>query len=338
MSVRVLQAGTPEAIASAAAAGASVLAAGGLVAFPTETVYGLGAHALDSDAITRLYAAKGRPAHNPVIVHVADVDAARALARAWPEAATRLAAAHWPGPLTLVVRKRSDIPAAVTAGLDRVAIRIPDHPVALALLRAAAIPIAAPSANRSGGVSPTTAEHVVHAIGDRIDLVLDGGPTTVGIESTVVDVTTDPPTLLRPGMLTREILTATLGIAPVLPASVGERDARPSPGMLARHYAPDAEVRMVAGGAGALERAVADLAGTGASVAVLTWSGPPPEGATAGLRLPDDPAGYARGLYAALHALDREIDLLLIEVPPADPAWEAIRDRVRRASAPREGE
>lgn len=337
MTVVVLPTDSPVALADAVATAGHHLRAGQLVAFPTETVYGLGAHALDPAAIARLYAAKGRPSHNPVIVHVADVAAARELASDWPEAAARLAEAHWPGPLTLVVRKRAGVPAAVTAGLDRVAIRIPDHPVALALLRAAAVPVAAPSANRSGGVSPTTAAHVVDSLGDRVDLILDGGPTAVGIESTVVDVTTDPPTLLRPGMLSSAAVAATLGVVPRVPGAVGEEDARPSPGMLARHYAPEAQVRLVRSGAAAMRDALREVAAPGVRVGAVTWSLEVPGGAATGLRLPEDPAGYARELYAALHRLDGAADILLVELPPEGAAWDAIHDRLRRASTPPEG-
>src|SRR5919202_2722131 len=197
----------PEPIARAAA----VLKQGGLVAFPTETVYGLGANALDAAAVARIFAAKGRPAYNPLITHVADVAGARRLARHWPESAERLAAAFWPGPLTVVVPKRPEVPDAVTAGLDSVAVRVPAHPVALALLREAALPVAAPSANRSTQLSPTTARHVEQALGDRVDLILDGGPTRVGIESTVVDLTGDVPVLLRPGLLAARDLEPVVG-------------------------------------------------------------------------------------------------------------------------------
>ncbi|MBU6365517.1 MAG: threonylcarbamoyl-AMP synthase, partial [Gemmatimonadetes bacterium] len=205
-----VSAATPEAIRDAAAA----LRRGELVAFPTETVYGLGANALDPEAVARVYAAKGRPAWNPLIAHVADVAAARALARHWPPAAERLAAACWPGPLTLVLPKAAHVPDAVTAGRDAVGIRVPDHPVALALLHEAGVPVVAPSANRFTQVSPTTAGHVQEALGDRVAHILDGGPCQVGIESTVLDLTQDPPAILRPGMLDARQLAALLG-APV---------------------------------------------------------------------------------------------------------------------------
>ena len=188
-----------------------MLRAGGLVAFPTETVYGLGADALDPAAVRRIYEAKGRPAFNPIIVHVASIEHARRLARQWPAHATRLAQRFWPGPLTLVVPKDVTVPDIVTAGLDAVGIRVPAHPVALALIRAADLPVAAPSANRFTQLSPTSADHVAQALGDRIDVLLDGGPAQVGIESTVVDLTGPMPRLLRPGMISIASLEEVVG-------------------------------------------------------------------------------------------------------------------------------
>ncbi|HEX4470144.1 MAG TPA: L-threonylcarbamoyladenylate synthase, partial [Gemmatimonadaceae bacterium] len=186
---------------SAIAQAAEILRGGGLVAFPTETVYGLGANALDAGAVERIYSAKGRPSFNPLIVHVPDADGARALASEWPEPASRVAEKFWPGPLTIVLPKRSVVPDNVTAGLDSVALRVPANPVALALLRAARIPLAAPSANRSTELSPTTARHVERSLGDRVDLILDGGQTSVGIESTVLDLRSTRAAILRPGVI-----------------------------------------------------------------------------------------------------------------------------------------
>src|SRR4051794_29437194 len=217
---------------------ADVLRRGGLVAFPTETVYGLGANALDAEAVRRIFEAKGRPANNPIIIHVADVEQARQLVAGWPSEAERLAARFWPGPLTLVLPRRDVVPDLVTAGGSTVAIRVPAHPVALALIRAAGMPIAAPSANRSTQLSPTRAEHVLHTMRGRIDLVLDPGPTSGGLESTVLDLTTSPPRLLRPGLVTRSEVEAIIG--PIVLSSTAPLGAvsLPSPGMLPRHYAP----------------------------------------------------------------------------------------------------
>lgn len=327
---------------------------GELVAFPTETVYGLGANALDGEAVARIYAAKGRPAWNPVIAHVPTIDAARALSRDWPATAECLARAFWPGPLTLVVPKAPHVPDVTTAGLDAVAVRVPDHPVALALLVAAGIPVAAPSANRFTQVSPTTADHVVRSLGDRVPLVLDGGPCAVGIESTVVDCTGTDVVILRPGMLGRESLEhalAGLGVQvrhavrtvahDALPAS---EDAPRAPGMADRHYAPRADVWLFA--AAQRDEMAHALAAWRASRAAhspsrvhalllhgtltLDERDAPVVFTT---HMPDTPAAYARALYAALHDADaHDAALVLIEMPPEAPGWEGVRDRLTRAS------
>jgi len=317
----------PSVIARAAA----LLAQGRLVAFPTETVYGLGANALDPAAVARIYEAKGRPAYNPLIVHVSDAAAARRLVTAWPEAAERLAGRWWPGPLTLVLPKSREIPPEVTAGLETVALRVPAHPVALALLRAAGLPVAAPSANRSGEVSPTTAEHVQHSLGDRVPMILDGGPTPVGIESTVVDLTDRMPCLLRPGMVTQADLEAVVGPVRVPVAPLQPDTPRPSPGMLDRHYAPKARVLLYRGPADGQESA-SRARSRGGQVAALVrtarLSGVSPQE-----ELPDEPAAYARGLYGALRRLDQDgVAVILVEAPPGGPDWAAIRDRLDRAA------
>lgn len=342
----------PEVLAEAAAR----LRRGDLVAFPTETVYGLGANALDADAVARIYAAKGRPAWNPVIAHVASIAEARSLARHWPASAEALAAAFWPGPLTLVVPRASNVPDVVTAGLDAVGLRVPDHPVALALLRAARVPVAAPSANRFTHISPTTAAHVVRSLGERAPLVLDGGTCRVGIESTVVDCTGDDVVILRPGMLGRESLQEVLNPLGVMVRHAAARhvehdiaqlqhaDTPRAPGMADRHYAPRADVWLFEAeqreevGAALEARAAASGSSHGANgvVALLRtgpWRHPSPVSMQQQF-LPDDPARYAAGLYAALHEADmQDTALILLEAPPADdPAWDAVRDRVRRAA------
>jgi len=329
---------TPEAIRAAAAA----LRRGELVAFPTETVYGLGANALDPEAVARVYAAKGRPAWNPLIVHVADAGAARALVRHWPPAADRLAAACWPGPLTLVLPKGADIPAIATAGRDAVGVRVPDHPVALALLREAGVPVVAPSANRFTQVSPTTAAHVHAALGDRVAHILDGGPCQVGIESTVVDLTQDPPAILRPGMRTASDLTAIAGVpivdffAPSIRHDDVSNEAPLAPGQADRHYAPRADVWLMdPGQEGEIADALARRSlGDGGVVALLrTAHLPHTPTLPQVVRLPDDPAGYARALYAALHEADAAgRAVIVIERPPDTPAWRGIRDRLARAA------
>lgn len=307
---------------------------GGLVAFPTETVYGLGARADDADAVRAIYAAKGRPPGNPLIVHVADAAAAREVAASWPDAAERLAATFWPGPLTLVVARREGeggVVADAAAGGPTVALRVPAHPVALSLLEAARVPIAAPSANRSTAISPTTADHVLKSLGGRIDLVIDGGPTGFGIESSIVDATSAPAVLLRHGAVP---LSAIAALTPVVDAAAGvvaEGERARAPGGHARHYAPRARVALVP--AGAVHGEVMERRARGERAGSLerapgTVDGPPRE------VLPDDPAGYASGLYAALHRLeDAGCDVIVIARAPDGGAWAAVRDRLTRASA-----
>ncbi len=341
-----------------------VLRAGGLVAFPTETVYGLGANALDADAVARIYAAKGRPAWNPVIAHVDGVSAARALTTSWPAAAQRLAHAFWPGPLTLVLPRAPHVPAIVSAGLDAVAVRVPSHPVALALLTAAGFPIAAPSANRFTQLSPTTAQHVVASLGNRVELVLDGGPSDVGIESTVCDLTGPVPTLLRPGMITRAQLERVLGravhvasqeIALSLDGPGADDPAPRSPGMAERHYAPRADVWLLEAAQPDVAQRVSTLRKATPLDEVVQALGQRRRDRTHGagpvtallltpqllpmalldhvVHMPNDPAAYARQLYAALHAADAaQSSVIIIERPPNADGWVAILDRITRAA------
>jgi L-threonylcarbamoyladenylate synthase len=323
MRCQVLRVADDQAVALARAA--EVLQRGGLVAMPTETVYGLAAHALDGDALARLFAAKGRPAHNPVIVHVADADAARALASDWPDQAQRLAQRFWPGPLSLVVPRRPHIPDAVTAGGPTVALRVPAHPVALALLRTCGLPLAAPSANLSTQLSPTRAEHVLAGLAERIDLLLDAGPTPGGLESTVVDVTTAPPRLLRPGLVTRTEVEAVLGPLAGAVASAGPLRA---PGQLPRHYAPRTPLELVNGPAATR---VAELAGQ--RVGVLSIGEAALPAGVTGIALSAEPGGYSAGLYAALHTLDAaSLDVIVVELPPPGDDWLAVHDRLCRAA------
>lgn len=317
---------------------AGVLTRGGLVAFPTETVYGLGARADQPAAVQRIFAAKGRPATNPLIVHVASTAAARALAVRWPEVAERLAAAFWPGPLTLVVEARDGAVAPeVTCGGPTVAVRVPTHPAALALLRAVNIPVAAPSANRSTTVSPTSADHVSKSLGDAVDLVLDGGPIEAedqyGIESTIIDVTTEPPTLLRYGALDRATIERVCPLR-FAPSVATTREPARAPGSQALHYAPRAQVVLVEP-----ERAldeVTERRATGARVGLIERA--PGHGSAPHRELlPSDARGFGRGLYAALHRLDEAgCDVIVIARPPPGDAWDAARDRLSRAASPRD--
>lgn len=290
---------------------ARVIREGGLVAFPTETVYGLGANALDAAAVCRIFKAKGRPLTSPLIVHVDSVEAARGLVTDWPPLAAELAEKHWPGPLTLVLPKQPVAPDVVTAGLGTVGIRMPAHPVALALIREAGVPIAAPSANRFTQLSPTTADHVRAAFGDEL-LVLDGGPTNVGIESTVVSLAGAEPVLLRPGMIPFDEIRRAV--------AAGE-GAHPSPGMHERHYSPRAPLILIDAGATL----------PGGRVAYLWWN--VSRSAAKSVRMPASPEAYAAALYATLHDLDAEgWEIIAVERPPSGSAWTGILDRLERAS------
>jgi L-threonylcarbamoyladenylate synthase len=302
-------------------AAADLIRGGRLVAFPTETVYGLGANALDPAAVARIYEAKGRPAVSPLIVHVDSIEMARELVAEWPAAAETLARRYWPGPLTLVLAKQPCVPDIVTAGLGTVGIRVPAHPVALALIRAAGVPIAAPSANRFSGLSPTTAGHVRDSLGGAVDLILDGGPTDVGIESTVLSLAGRRPVLLRPGMVSQAEIEDLVG--PVEVAAGGGPGPHASPGMHRKHYSPATRLHLVEGGA-------VPGQGRGAYLGVCSE----PAGPVARLvRMPPDATAYAAALYETLHRLDREgLDWIAVERPPEGPEWAAILDRLERAA------
>jgi L-threonylcarbamoyladenylate synthase len=311
----------------------AILRAGGLVAFPTETVYGLGANALDDGAVRRVFETKGRPAHNPLIVHVPSTEDARALAARWPAAAERLAERFWPGPLTLVLPKRDLVPDQVTAGLPTVALRVPRHPVALALLRAAGVPVAAPSANPYTRVSPTTAQHVTRGLESGVDLVLDAGPTDVGIESTVVDLSGARPVLLRPGSISREELEAIVGPLGTAAAAAHEDAPRPSPGMVRQHYSPKGELRLFQAHQRAqMEQVARTATRSGVRVGGLLLQ-PLTASLTDPVMMPADPAGYAARLYSALHELDAAgCALILADAVPEGPEWAGVRDRLSRAA------
>jgi L-threonylcarbamoyladenylate synthase len=317
--------------AAGVAAAVEDLRAGRLVAFPTETVYGLGARARDPRAVADVFRAKGRPADHPLIVHVASADELDAWADPVPDAARRLARRLWPGPLTLVLRRAADVPDEVTGGQPTVAVRAPAHPVARALLRALGEGVAAPSANRFGRISPTTADHVASEFSDLALTILDGGPCEVGLESTILDLSEDRPRLLRPGAVSAADLESILD-RPV--AVEGRRasteDVPRVPGRLASHYAPSAPLRLADGE----DLEAAAIAAPG--VALLLRRAARPAAHRGPLRrLPDDPAGYGQGLYAALRALDAEgPPALVVERPPDAAAWSAVRDRLARAAGP----
>ena len=311
---------------------ARVLRAGGLVAFPTETVYGLGADASRDDAVGRIFAAKGRPRAHPLIVHLSPDERLTGWARDVPPEARRLAQLAWPGPLTLVLRRGPRVSPVVTAGADTVALRVPAHAMAQALLRAFGGGVAAPSANRFGAVSPTTALHVVADLGDQVDYVLDGGACDVGIESTIVDLSRGAPVLLRPGGVARETIEAVVG-----PLAAADAEAPAAPGTLASHYAPRAEV--IAAHPADVPAEVARAHGKVAVLAPASAFAAWPELAARACPLPDDPAGMARGLYAALRDLDAAgVDVVIAALPPAAGLGEAVGDRLRRAAGPRTSE
>ncbi|MGD9647363.1 MAG: L-threonylcarbamoyladenylate synthase [Pirellulales bacterium] len=312
---------------------ADVLRGGGLVAFATETVYGLGGVATDPSAVARIFAAKGRPATNPVIVHVADIAAARNLVLNWPPRAQRLAERFWPGPLTLVLPRGAGLPDLVTAGGSTVAVRVPAHPVALALMRAVGLPIAAPSANRSQRLSPTTADHVMKQLAGRIEMVLDSGPTSGGLESTVLDLSTDRPRLLRPGLLSLADLEAFLEERVLLGQQPGDSPIARSPGQQARHYAPSVPLKLREK---ASQQPLELSTSPGQLVGWLSFGAV--EGADRAhlctVAMPVGPAEYAARLYAALHELEAAgVSSIVVDAPPDLPAWQAVRDRLRRAAA-----
>jgi L-threonylcarbamoyladenylate synthase len=301
---------------------AEILRAGGLVAFPTETVYGLGADASNAKAVARLYAVKRRPADHPVIVHFGSMERALAWARDIPEAARRLAERFWPGPLTLILKRGAKAGDFITGGQDSVGLRVPSHPVAHALLEAFAGGVAAPSANRFGRISPTTAAHVREDLGADVDLVLEGGPSEVGIESTIVDLSGGKAVLLRPGAVSAQELDEFVKLEQPHAPSVRHS------GGLERHYAPRTPARLVA--SYALD---AELETLKARVAVLAFSRPD-ERVDYWLRMPREPAAYAHKLYAALRELDDAgCEHILVEAPPDAPEWAAVRDRLQKACA-----
>lgn len=304
---------------------AEILTRGGLVAFPTETVYGLGADASNAAAMARLYAVKRRPADHPVIVHFAQAQAAFGWAREVSEAARTLADKFWPGPLTLILKRSAKAADFVTGGQDTVGLRVPRHPVAHALLTAFGGGVAAPSANRFGRISPTSAAHVRADLGADVDLVLEGGASEIGIESTIVDLSGSGAILLRPGAIGREALEMALG-APIL-ENTAAPGARPRhSGGLERHYAPRTPTRLVA--AHALDQ---EIGASGGRVALLAFSRPDAR-INIWRRMPREPGAYARKLYATLRVLDGSgCDWILVERPPQTPEWTAVNDRLRRA-------
>lgn len=338
---------------AALARAADCLRRGGLVAFPTETVYGLGVNALDRDAVLRLFAAKQRPANDPLIVHVASIDSVAMLASHVPQSVETVGRRFWPGPLTVIVPKSDKVPDEVTAGLPSVAVRIPLHRVARALIEAAGIPVAAPSANLFSRPSPTQASHVIDDLGGRIDLVVDGGATTIGVESTVLDLTSNPPRILRPGAVTVDMLREVLGQVEVArgraASELSSGAAMPSPGMLTRHYSPRAELTLFEGDTrmalSSLLHVARDELAKGRSVGIIAADEDRSELADLAsdsrvslhmIGSHDEPAAVATKLYATLRELDAErVDVILVHAFRDDGLGAAVQDRLRRAAAGR---
>ena len=342
----VLPTHTPALFDAAVQRTVELLRRGDVVALPTETVYGLAANALDAEAVAKIYMIKARPAHNPIIVHVADVAMARRCVSDWPEAADKLAASFWPGPLTLVLRKSEEIPGIVTAEGDTVGVRWPSHPFIRAVIRKCGFPLAAPSANLSNQVSPTNAAHVRESLGAKLRLIVDGGQSQVGIESTVLDLTTHPPQVLRPGMIHAESLRAALhgldgsgdglgpGPSPLAPhTSVGPLR---SPGQLRRHYSPKAKLMVLKWRDDAdLFSQLSTLNPQYSLTHVIAHSHIPSGAGLVGVSvIPHDAEAYARAIYAELHRCDAEgASCIVVEALPAGSEWQAIADRLQRASS-----
>ncbi|WKJ90076.1 L-threonylcarbamoyladenylate synthase [Methylomonas montana] len=308
-----------------------LLRQGQLVAFPTETVYGLGADASNPDAVAKIFAAKGRPADHPLIVHIAGAEQIDNWAEMVPEAALKLAKAFWPGPLTIILKKKASVPLAVTGGQHTVALRVPANPVALQLLQAFGGGIAAPSANRFGHISPTQADHVAEELGDSVACILDGGPCSVGVESTIIDLTDEQPAILRPGRITRSQLKAVLQTEIRLSPQTKIR----APGMMAVHYAPHTMALLCA--TDTLIAMIDELCGKGKKIGILAFSQTISKLPSCPYQhlilLPEQAEHYEAALYGALRELDNlQLESILIEQPPDSEAWAAVNDRLSKAT------
>ena len=332
MTTEILPTHTPALFTAAVKRASHLLRAGEVVALPTETVYGLAANAFDAAAVGRIYEAKGRSAHNPIIVHVASTEMAKQCVISWPQTADALAKSFWPGPLTLVLPRAKDIPEIVTAGGPTVGVRWPSHPFIQAVIRECGFPLAAPSANLSTQISPTNAGHVHKQLGEKIRLIVDGGQSQVGIESTVVDLTGDPPVVLRPGMIHEPSLAAVIGNIQHPTSNVRHPTLR-SPGLLEKHYAPKAKLLVMDW------RDSSDLKSRithrASRIHVIAHTNiPSSEGFACVSVIPHDAEAFARAIYAELHRCDEAgADLIIVEALPETPEWRAIADRLRRAAA-----
>ena len=335
MSADLLPTHTKALFAAAVQRAAELLRAGEVVALPTETVYGLAANALDADAVAKIYEVKGRPAHNPIIVHVASVAMAKQCVAHWPASAEQLNKSFWPGPLTMVLPRAKNIPDIVTAGGDTVGVRWPSHPFIQAVIRECGFPLAAPSANPSNQVSPTNAEHVRKNLGGKIKLIVDGGQSQVGIESTVVDLTANPPRVLRPGMIHEESLVAAIGNIEHRTLNAEHPTLR-SPGLLAKHYSPKAKLLVLNWTDDAdLRKQFRNPQSAIRNCHVIAHTRiPSGDGLAAVSVIPHDAEAFARAIYAELHRCDEAgAELIVVEALPDAPEWSGIADRLRRAAA-----
>jgi L-threonylcarbamoyladenylate synthase len=338
VTAEILSTYTPALFDAAVKCAAELLRAGEVVALPTETVYGLAANALNEKAVAKIFQIKGRPANNPIIVHIVSVEMAKRCVTAWPKPAEKLARAFWPGPLTLVLPCAKEIPGIVTAGGTTVGVRWPGHPFIQAVIRECGFPLAAPSANLSSRISPTNAGHVRQQLGEKICLIVDGGQSQVGIESTVLDLTVSPPHVLRPGMIHAETLAAVLGEVRSRKSEVRSKSSKalPSPGLLKKHYAPKAKLLILSWCNDAdLKSQIANCKPQTASCHVIAHTHIPSVEDFARVSvLPHDAEAFARAIYAEFHHCDEAgADLIVIEAPPESPEWSGIADRLRRASA-----
>jgi len=334
INAEVLPTDRPESFQVAVQRAAELLRVGEVVALPTETVYGLAANALDPRAVGRIFQVKGRPAHNPIIVHVASLAMAKECVAHWPALADKLARAFWPGPLTLVLPRAASIPGIITAGGPTVGVRWPSHPLIQAVIRECGFPLAAPSANPSNRVSPTTAEHVRKYLGNKVRLIVDGGQAQIGIESTVLDICVAPPRLLRPGMIHEQALLAVTGKLAV--GGGGHPEVLRSPGLLRKHYSPKAKLVVWSWGAEEeLRVRSAECGARSARVHVIAHTRIPAGGGWGPVSvIPRDAAAFARAIYAELHQADEAgAELIVVEALPEGPDWRAIADRLRRAAA-----
>ncbi|MGC8743513.1 MAG: L-threonylcarbamoyladenylate synthase [Verrucomicrobiia bacterium] len=334
--VKILPAFTEEEIVKAVDEAVALLKAGDVVALPTETVYGLAANAFNPAAVEKIFKIKGRPSNNPLIVHISDIEMAKRCVREWNEAAQRLADNFWPGPLTIVLPKSDSIPSVVTAGGDTVGVRFPAHTVIQRVIKHCGFPLAAPSANVSNRVSPTTAQHVFKQLGDRIKLIVDGGACNVGIESTVFDLTSKPPRVLRPGIIHEDSILAVLSGLKSSSVLFHNKDATTlrSPGMLKKHYSPVAKLICLNWQSeDELKQRLISLGCDPALTCILAWANPPSKFGKVTL-MPKQAKAYARALYSELHHCDElGAKWIIVQTPPDSPEWRAIHDRLLRASA-----